>query len=240
MSECKQKKAFTLIELLVVVTIISVLIALLLPALGQAKVKAKAIVCMSNLHQLGMAEKQYSNDYSGVIPVYCYNSTIDRIWYEWLTLGNYVQNKRLLRCPSMRPDESLTEDCLNLTGDYKWETYGMRFPNVLKEEYTIPGPSGWSSSYVFYQIDKVEFPSRYPMIADTAAYLWGYRQFWVFCTQSLYGTGCLAGISLINHSGGFMTGSANIWMADGHVEACNERTIVNLGVTSYVTLYKGD
>jgi len=60
---------FTLIELLVVVAIIAVLVALLLPALNQARNITKLITCQSNLRQLGLGYAQYVEDNRGHLPI---------------------------------------------------------------------------------------------------------------------------------------------------------------------------
>ncbi len=66
-SPSPQRRGFTLIEILVVISIISLLIALLLPALARVRRSERATACLSNLRQHGVAFNLYEIDY-GALP----------------------------------------------------------------------------------------------------------------------------------------------------------------------------
>ena len=62
------RRSFTLIELLVVIAIIAVLIAILLPALGEARLASKTSVCGARLQQIGVGVQLYLNEFDNTLP----------------------------------------------------------------------------------------------------------------------------------------------------------------------------
>ena len=62
-----RRRGFTLIELLVVIAIIAILAAILFPVFAQARAKARAVSCLSNVKQLTLGMTMYAQDNDGIV-----------------------------------------------------------------------------------------------------------------------------------------------------------------------------
>ncbi len=101
-SRARKLFAFTLIELLVVVAIITVLVAILMPSLKQARINALRVKCASNQKQLVTGLIMYGANYDNKLPALSYTmappvpgpsaSTITVMWYSRFIAGPYINN----------------------------------------------------------------------------------------------------------------------------------------------------
>ncbi|MFH1614070.1 MAG: type II secretion system protein [Planctomycetota bacterium] len=183
------KNAFTLVELLVVIAIIAVLLSILVPTLRKAREQAKAVVCMSNLKQLGYVLQFYMMDSNNrVLPRHFDGpgSFANRLryWPQVLTNLGHVENRDVFYCPSQKPFnfkgsvEVIRKYDPTLTDDQAWNyvqfTYGMR------DWYSPADQQGTGSSVnLAKKISLITQPADFFLIADSyfnadynPAYMW--------------------------------------------------------------------
>src|SRR4051794_19373712 len=88
-----RRPGFTLIELLVVISIVSILVGLLLPAVQEAREAANRVSCANNLKQIGLAFQMYHHDYETLPPT----RTSDRGATWAVLILPYLEEQNLYR-----------------------------------------------------------------------------------------------------------------------------------------------
>jgi prepilin-type N-terminal cleavage/methylation domain-containing protein len=149
-------KAFTLIELLVVVSIITLLMALLFPALRGARKQARAVACQTNLHQWAMILQQYTDEHEGRFfrPV---KWEVDS-WFRVLR-ADYADYEALWACPALKQwKESRRNAQPTGYGLNGWvnDASGANRADVPNE----------GREYLWRRVDAAQYPGSVPVFLD--------------------------------------------------------------------------
>jgi prepilin-type N-terminal cleavage/methylation domain-containing protein/prepilin-type processing-associated H-X9-DG protein len=217
------RRAFTLIEVLVVISIISLLISILLPALGAAREAALATQCSSNLRQIGFATRMYAEDFDNFITPGQYpgprywvpgdTANTNRPWHEFLARWgdgsphDYGVTPKTFECPSDDRTFSYTRTATN--------PYISGYVTLL------------NSGYQFHRYDDLRAGESEVMLYFDNNYTNNYGVAWADGVACRHGTQKDDG----GRTGyGYWQGYANINYADGHVATrfTNEITVADL------------
>ena len=171
------RQGFTLIELLVVIAIIAILAAILFPVFAQARERARAISCISNTKQLGLAELMYVQDYdetffSNPWPGGGQNGIVNpanngtTFWSD--LLQPYIKNTGVFSCPS-------NSDVLLSTAFYVPPAVPQGSKNYYRVAYGF-GEKGvhGDQSRGPYALAELQKPAQTALLGD-AVYAWNFQ-----------------------------------------------------------------
>lgn len=143
LKSARSHRAFTMVELLVVIAVVGILMALLLPAISQAKASAKRTTCLNHLRQIALGVRMYADDMEDVGPAKLPDKK---------SLDGWTAYKQLMKSYVGRNGSSSPDDRLFVCPS---DTYHYDFNAASPKAYTYIGQpihrQAWSdySSYGF-------------------------------------------------------------------------------------------
>jgi len=161
-SKIENPKSFTLIELLVVVAIIAVLVALLLPAVQEARRMTRRVGCGNNLRQVGLGIGYYAGDYRGLLPAGAYNEgwPSQTIWDR--AIQGYL-NCPVDKVPSAGDPVDVTVDVFGCPADASVRSVGRkRSYSLLMFDY-YPEPFNYLTHV---PMSKIQTPSQDYLVTE--------------------------------------------------------------------------
>ena len=120
------KKAFTIVELLVVIGIISLLMAILMPALNRAREQARGVLCLTKIRQLVIASYTYANNHNDYYPVaYRYenaNSIFTAYAWDFTSIKDWTTRETKVIPGLLWQGETIAEiqQCPSFDGGHNW------------------------------------------------------------------------------------------------------------------------
>ena len=171
MKPCKHPSVgFSLVELLVVLAIAAVLLALLLPALQNARTQAKWVQCQSNLRQVGAMLVIYANHWQGAMypPALGSNVPEDQRWpVHVFKVGPPHWVAPIMTCPADAPEPTCDHSyILNYHFYRKGVRFGGRIPQRTPSDLILMGEKLWDTGDYYMDGPSKDRPTEWKLVID--------------------------------------------------------------------------